>query len=135
MTTLETQKAWRKANPEKVKQAQAKWNAANPGAGVAASTAWNKANPRKVHNAVLMRNYGITVEQYDAMLIAQSGRCAVCSRPMDPPHVDHDHVTGKVRKLLDGPCNRAAGMLQDDPEVATQLAMYLAEHKGVFNVY
>lgn len=52
---------------------------------------------------------GVTDEQYDAMLAAQDGHCALC--PSKPGtrrlHVDHDHRTGKIRALLCHRCNRA----------------------------
>lgn len=45
---------------------------------------------------------GFTLPEYEAMLTAQDGHCAVCpavpkNRRLD---VDHDHRTGKVRGLL-----------------------------------
>src|SRR5690349_4999135 len=55
----------------------------------------------------LRRNYGISLEDYDAFVAAQGGKCALCQTP--PPggsrngfRVDHDHKTGAVRGLL---CN------------------------------
>lgn len=79
----------------------------------------------------LLKKYGITRETWDVMLIAQSGRCKVCGDPMDAlyePCVDHDHKTGKVRGLLCGPCNRAVGLLKDDPIRAENVAQYLREN-------
>lgn len=60
----------------------------------------------------LMKNYGLTVDDYNRMVTAQNGRCAICST--DTPargrlHVDHDHITGKVRQLLCSRCNGALG--------------------------
>lgn len=59
-----------------------------------------------------MRQYGLTVEQYDIMLVAQSGRCNVCTIPMLKPNVDHCHETGRVRGLLCWSCNIAIGYLK-----------------------
>ncbi len=58
---------------------------------------------------------------------AQRRRCAVCGRKLGPrtPHVDHDHETGRVRGLLHGSCNRALGLLRDDPDVLESGARYL----------
>jgi hypothetical protein len=68
------------------------------------------------------RTYGIEPEVYDAILIEQNGRCAICFKNADL-HIDHDHKTGKPRGLLCGSCNRGLGLFQDDPAVL-QLALY-----------
>jgi hypothetical protein len=51
---------------------------------------------------------GVTDEQYERLLAAQGGHCALC--PSTPKtrrlHVDHDHRTGLVRGLLCHRCNR-----------------------------
>jgi hypothetical protein len=52
---------------------------------------------------------------WDSMLIAQAGRCAVCADPMTEPFVDHDHTSGKVRALLCRCCNTGLGQFGDDP--------------------
>jgi hypothetical protein len=59
--------------------------------------------------ADLQRKYGLTMDDYNAMLTAQENKCAVCGsysyrkRTLD---VDHNHETGKVRGLLCSHCNR-----------------------------
>lgn len=49
--------------------------------------------------------YGLTLDDFNVMLLAQSGRCGVCSEPMVKVCVDHCHDTGKIRGLLCDPCN------------------------------
>ena len=73
----------------------------------------------------LRRRYGITIETWDAALIAQSGRCATCVRPLRMVHTDHNHETGEFRGLLCPSCNRAIGLLRDDPVVALAVSQYL----------
>src|ERR1700682_3605555 len=72
--------------------------------------AWHQTERGREHmrNARLRSRYGITLEDYEAMLAAQDGRCAICRQPpkKNRLHVDHDHMTGEVRGLLCGPCNR-----------------------------
>ncbi len=55
------------------------------------------------------RALGVTDADYERLLTAQGGHCALC--PTKPKsrrlHVDHDHATGKVRGLLCYRCNRA----------------------------
>ncbi len=82
----------------------------------------------KERNAHLLRKFGITVDQYDEMLVAQGGGCAICGRAPRPDislHVDHEHDTGKVRGLLCFPCNQSLGLLADDPERCRVAAAYL----------
>lgn len=80
---------------------------------------------------MLKRKYGLTAEQYNALLQAQHGRCAVCgnseSGRKGDRHfcVDHDHNTGTVRGLLCHSCNQAIGHLQDRPDLCRQAAVYL----------
>jgi hypothetical protein len=97
--------------------------------------AWNAANPDKVRQANwrkgLRRMYGITVAEWQAMLDAQDGRCAVCRT--DTPggrglfHVDHSHSTGRIRALLCTNCNVALGLVNDDPVRLRALADYIEQ--------
>jgi hypothetical protein len=43
--------------------------------------------------------------------------------------VDHDHKTGKVRKLLCHNCNRALGLFKDNSELMRKAASYVEEHR------
>lgn len=78
----------------------------------------------------LMRKFGITIDQYGAMLEAQNGVCAICGRvPGEISlHVDHDHSTGRIRSLLCFPCNNALADLQEDTEVVAKALGYLVAH-------
>jgi hypothetical protein len=67
------------------------------------------------------------------MLDEQEGCCAICGD--DEPggrhgtwHVDHNHVTGKNRKLLCHCCNTGLGSFKDDPERLEKAAAYLRLH-------
>jgi hypothetical protein len=96
----------------------------------AAKRAWRATPKGKALRAASDRRckYGLTPADYDAMLAAQRGLCAVCSAVMDPPNVDHCHVTGQVRALLCVGCNTSAGILDDDPDRIHALADYIASH-------
>lgn len=87
----------------------------------------------------LVRIYGISEEQYDAMLAAQQGVCALCGKPPKPGgkraasrlHVDHDHQTGRVRALLCQHCNFGVGAFGDDPELMLKAAAYVRLHAAL----
>lgn len=74
----------------------------------------------------LRRNYGLTVEEFDTMVLAQEGRCALCDRPSDLV-VDHDHRTGRVRALLCTRCNTGLGHFGDAPALLERAVAYLVE--------
>jgi hypothetical protein len=51
---------------------------------------------------------GLTLDDYNRLLEAQGGVCAICGgKPKTRRlHVDHDHKSGTVRGLLCFTCNR-----------------------------
>ena len=62
----------------------------------------------------------------------QNGLCAICQQPPKGNTavngrmcVDHDHKTGKVRKLLCFNCNTAIGKMSDSPALLREAADYL----------
>lgn len=84
-------------------------------------------------------NYGITHDQYLALVKKQKNRCALCgqrehhinpyTKRRQTLAVDHDHKTNQVRALLCGDCNRALGLLRESIEVIKKAARYLQKHK------
>lgn len=76
----------------------------------------------------LRKLFGLSVEQYDAMLLAQEGRCAICrNRPgRQRLAVDHNHKTGAIRGLLCGRCNhKLLGSAKESSEILRRAADYL----------
>lgn len=63
-------------------------------------------------NGILRRKYGLTADQYDAMWSEQDGRCYLCGVESGTLHVDHDHKTGVVRRLLCRYCNSSIGWVE-----------------------
>lgn len=81
---------------------------------------------------MLKRRYGITPEDYDSMLEAQEGLCAICGGGCKTGRrlaVDHDHETKAVRALLCAACNQGLGNFADSPETLEAAARYLRSHK------
>ena len=97
----------------------------------AAFNSWNGRTYR------LREAYGITADQYDLMLAAQGGGCAICG--VTPEHfklampVDHDHACcpGRkscgqcVRGILCPFCNNALGGYEKTGHIPTDFAAYL----------
>jgi hypothetical protein len=80
-----------------------------------------KISDRKSH---LKRKYGLTLEEFDALLASRGGGCAICGKA-GADNVDHDHRTGRVRGILCWNCNIAIGQLEDDSDRARAMAEYL----------
>jgi hypothetical protein len=86
----------------------------------------------------LRYRYGITAAEWHDLLEAQGHACAICRTPLSDLtdedrrglHVDHCHVTGRVRGLLCNACNRSIGGLRDDPGLLRKAADYI-ESGGV----
>jgi hypothetical protein len=75
----------------------------------------------------LMHRYGIGAEEFDELVRAQGGICPVCGRE-NPEHVDHDHVTGKVRGILCFNCNGGLGQFRDSIDALERAVTYLLRH-------
>lgn len=94
----------------------------------AAQESWDARNP----DYQVTYRYGLEPGQYDAMRTAQDDRCAIC-RTVDAGgrrwHVDHDHLSGKVRGLLCSACNLGIGKMQDDPDRLRAAAAYIEQHR------
>lgn len=76
----------------------------------------------------LRRRYGLTLDEYEQLLIAQSGRCALCLDPIMPAAwlaVDHCHAAGEVRGLLCSPCNRLLHSMEHDIDWFQRAVEYL----------
>jgi hypothetical protein len=86
----------------------------------------------------IKHRYGITAAEYDALLVAQDGRCAICKQPPGDnvrAHwggklcVDHCHDTGTVRGLLCNDCNLAVGYAKSEA-TARAMVEYFRLHDG-----
>jgi Recombination endonuclease VII len=114
------QNIWRKKrcaeDPEFLEKTRAEcraWWAANKDA----------CNARR--RAKRYKGYGISDEDYQALLARQGGACGICRKKKRPLCVDHCHVTGKVRGLLCHNCNLGLGHYNDDPVLTRAATAYL----------
>jgi hypothetical protein len=94
----------------------------------------------------LVKKYGITLPEYEALLAIQEGVCCICERPPKEDvedgrralHVDHRHVPNdkkqsamntrtRVRGLLCWRCNASLQKFRDDPELMRKAADYVEQ--------
>lgn len=99
-----------------------------------------KANKSRTHRRLWLRkNYGLTVAEFERMESEQGGVCAICGQPERASDgrrlaVDHCHMTGNVRALLCGHCNRLLGKLEANADLLPAMFAYLEHHGGVADV-
>lgn len=101
---------------------------------------WYRRNSERANTnrrrLALRESFGITPEDYEAMLAEQGGVCAICQRPERAKRdgkpmrlsVDHCHTTGHVRGLLCHACNRGIGLCGEDLDWLGKAIRYLEEH-------
>lgn len=108
-------KRWQQENSERVNAGRRELRAKDPER--------HKYRDREGH---LWRKYRLNTNMFEALVSAQLGNCAICGANEDLNlHVDHDHRTNRVRGLLCGKCNKAIGLLNDDPELLISAERYL----------
>jgi formate dehydrogenase maturation protein FdhE len=106
-------KAWRKKNSEKKRVANKKYRLEHLG---------------EERVAQMKGRYGITPEEYDALLLGQDNVCAVCGRPPTNGkylYVDHNHDTKEIRGLLCNNCNLMLGHAGDSRTTLQSAIIYL----------
>jgi len=86
----------------------------------------------KWRNYHYKKKFNISLDEYNKMLDKQDRKCYICKAPNDSFKrslaVDHNHKTGKIRKLLCLNCNRAIGNAKDSIKNLLRMAKYLKEH-------
>lgn len=116
-------RAWQKENRKLRSEYMRRWRA----------TAIQK-HPEKYANLArersLKHRYGITTEEYSAMLARQGGHCALCDRtPASERHgrlnVDHCHDTGRIRGLLCTVHNSALAAFGDNEDGLIRAVAYI----------
>lgn len=96
---------------------------------------YRKNNPEYYKNKDLKKSFGITLDDYNLMLVKQNNVCAICNKPetmfdskqkvIRKLSVDHCHSTGKIRGLLCSHCNHALGKFQDNIDYLQKAIDYL----------
>jgi hypothetical protein len=110
-----------------------RWRERHPERSAANTARWRERNPEKVREQqkvrterYRLRKYELTGDEYEAMVAAQNGVCAICGdKPETRLVIDHCHTTGLVRGLLCGSCNLGVGCFKDDVERLKKAIEYL----------
>lgn len=97
---------------------------------------WNKKLPRRgpqltAWGNYLKKKYGLSPDEYESLRSLRNGRCDICQREpksISELHLDHDHVTGRIRGFICTNCNRGLGYFQDDQPRLIQAIAYLRLH-------
>ncbi len=80
------------------------------------------------------KRYGLTKNDYLALIEKQESKCVICLGNFDwdnnPAYIDHDHITGIVRGLLCSSCNKGLGHFYDDPASLSRAIEYLKKAAG-----
>jgi hypothetical protein len=91
-----------------------------------------KPDPDMQREQRMKREYGITIQDYEAMVKAQNNECAICFASGDQERnrrlvIDHCHASGKVRGLLCNKCNLLLGHAQDTIGRLERAILYLSD--------
>lgn len=131
----DARRQWRTANHDLHRQRDTAYKRKNAARNAVRRAAQRQADlagfRQRARAAYLKSKYGLSVEQFNAMLQRQDGRCAICREKAlyvgtkQGLHVDHDHVSGSVRGLLCHHCNVAIGYLREDVNRAEAAVRYL----------
>jgi hypothetical protein len=106
---------WRKQNPERFRAYQTAYRA-------------RPERKRATRDQYYRRTFGISADEFDDLLAAQGGGCAICG--VTPTraaslHLDHCHGSGELRGILCLSCNQGLGNFADDPARLERAAAYL----------
>lgn len=92
-----------------------------------------ECKPLFMRKQQLMKDYGLTMEQYYNMWEKQNQSCDICKSSLElhnpNTHVDHCHVTGKVRGILCSVCNLLLGYSLDDINILQSAINYLKKQQ------
>lgn len=104
-------KRWQQENAEHVREYRRKHNA---------------TRTREIRAGHLRRTFGMSLDEYDQMLDAQGGGCAICgARPAEGQSLHVDHLSDAVRGILCIRCNNALGLLRESPGLVARAQDYL----------
>lgn len=89
-----------------------------------------KAQPRR-RNQQYLKRYGVSYDEYKKLLNLYNHQCAICKSKATKKHslhLDHCHISGKIRGIICYKCNFALGYFQDSIPNLIAATQYLRHH-------
>jgi hypothetical protein len=134
-SAIEAERRYRAKHREELNRRQRDWAANNRMQARKSAADWymrNKDKARATRRRSKLRQFGLTVEQFAALLAKQGGMCAICRGPQQVRKgeitqfaLDHNHMSGRPRGLLCGRCNRVLGSVNEDEALLQAMISYL----------
>ena len=119
-------KTWKEKNSEKLHEQNRVWREKNKEKLARQRRARYKKNPQKDLDYKRFKKYGITGDEFRAIVQQQNHKCPICTRNIDKNFsVDHNHTTGKIRGIICHNCNLSIGNAHDSPQRLRTMADYL----------
>lgn len=133
-----SKKIYRNKNKDIIHKKHKAWYIKNRKELLKEQKEFRKKHPTYQLIIYLKHKFGITLEQYNKMLEAQNGVCAICGSfeieknqyGIKRLSVDHDHQTGKLRGLLCTNCNKGLSFFKDKSNLLIQASNYLLKYNG-----
>jgi hypothetical protein len=135
-------KRWREKHPDRVKRINAEQHKKHrkkilarkknqyrqdPEKARERSLKWQKNNPEKVRAKRIRDSWGMSLQEYDALIDQAGTTCPICKKSFgeNPPCLDHDHSTGKIRGIICRVCNSGIGFFHENINVLLNAVEYL----------
>jgi hypothetical protein len=92
---------------------------------------WDAKNKHKRRDKALNRQYGISLEKFEAIKKTQNNACCICGDSFSIgkfTHLDHCHKTNQIRGILCNHCNRGLGAFKDSIKILKSAQKYLQKY-------
>lgn len=94
---------------------------------------WREANTDKNRNTKYLKKFGMSLTEVTDILRSQNYKCGICFIEIkmgSKTHLDHDHLTGRVRGFLCQKCNHGLGLFNDSPNILKSAQDYLEKYNS-----
>lgn len=100
----------------------------NPELAKVSNKRWRQKNAKSY---VRLKKYGLSKDDYQAILLKQNSKCAICGIPqaelLYDLAIDHCHITETIRGLLCKKCNLGIGNFGDNIAILKNAIKYLGK--------